>query len=300
MERFVIRRCPRSDLHSALKCLHAGLSSDQQAMLVETLGQLTSDEALLAGLLVAELAGKAVSATWVQFTPGSTAVVWPPALESPAASELLLAAAELLDRQQISLSQMLFAGGDLIDEALLATGGFRRLASLAYLTLERSSFPHPTESTLTFEAHADREPARLGAILARSYQQSLDCPELNDVRDPAEVIEGYQAQGQYNSAHWFLVRAEGADVGCLILTEHPRSENCELVYMGVVPEARGRGYGEQIIRFAGAHTSQLRAERLVLAVDERNEPALAMYRRVGFVMWDRRTVYARIRKREKR
>ena len=219
-------------------------------------------------------------------------------VDSPAAGDLMMAIANLLDERQIALAQILFATTDPIDEEFLAAAGFTRLVDLAYLTLERSNFPNPRETSLEFVPRADEHPKRLAAMIERSYRATLDCPELNELREPAEVIAGYKVQGQFAGDNWFLVRAEGADIGCLILTEHPPGKNWELVYMGVVPEARGHGYGEQIVRFAVERTRQSRAERLVLAVDQRNQPALDMYRHVGFVMWDRRTVFARLRKRD--
>ena len=65
--------------------------------------------------------------------------------------------------------------------------------------------------------------------------------------------------------------------------------------MGVIPDARGNGFGSQIVRFAIARAAEAGAERLVLAVDQKNTPALAMYRDAGFTHWDRRTVYARLK-----
>jgi mycothiol synthase len=297
MNRIEICRCPQPEFQTALKCLHAGLSLDQQAMLVRTLDQLAAgDESAFSGLLVAKADDKLIAATWVQFTPGHAAIVWPPSFDSPAAGALMIAVADGLDQQHIALAQILFSASDLINEEILSASGFYRLADLAYLTLERTSFPKPADSNLRFEPHADQYPDRLASVIARSYQATLDCPELNALRDPKEVIEGYKVQGQFDGDRWFFVRADEADVGCLILAEHPPGQNWELVYMGVVPESRGRGYGEEIVRFAVDKTRQSRAERLVLAVDERNQPALEMYRRIGFVMWDRRSVFARMRK----
>lgn len=298
MNRFEISQCPTNELQPALKCLHAGLSSDQQAIFVATLDSLANgEEEDFSGLLVAKRAEHIIAATWVQFTPGSAAVMWPPALEGPAARDLFVAAAELLKDRHTVLAQILFAATDPIDESVLAAGGFARLADLAYLTLERANFPCNVGTSLHFEPHADQHVDRLSSIIMRSYRASLDCPELNDLRTPSEVIAGYKVQGQFASENWFLVSADGLDVGCLILTEHPPGDNVELVYMGVVPEVRGHGYGEQIVRFAVERTRASMAKRLVLAVDERNRPAMEMYRRAGFVIWDRRTVFARMRSR---
>jgi mycothiol synthase len=300
MHHFEISRCSPAELQAALQCLHEGLSTDQQAMLVATLEQIAEvGESAFLGLLIAKHGKDIISATWIQFTPGSAAVIWPPSLDSPAARDLLAAAATLLDKRQTALAQILFAATHPIDETVLSAGGFRRLADLAYLTLERANFPNRMKTSLSFKPHADQHPERLGSMIARSYDGTLDCPELNELRSPAETISGYKVQGQFLSGNWYLAAVNGVDVGCLILAEHPPGDNLELIYMGVVPEARGHGYGEQIVRYAIEQSRASQAKRLVLAVDERNRPAMEMYRSVGFVMWDRRTVYGRMRKRSK-
>jgi ribosomal protein S18 acetylase RimI-like enzyme len=114
------------------------------------------------------------------------------------------------------------------------------------------------------------------------------------VRSVADVLAGYREQGVYRPEHWYLVAEEGYNLGVLLLAEHPSVGNWELVYMGVVPAARGRGLGEIIARFAIEAARRGEAQRLVLAVDAANAPAMAMYRRAGFLEWDRRTVYARV------
>jgi mycothiol synthase len=66
--------------------------------------------------------------------------------------------------------------------------------------------------------------------------------------------------------------------------------------MGVVPEARGRGWGRQIVRHAQTLALRAKVERIVLAVDAANEPAMRMYRSAGFEAWDRRAVFVRFKR----
>jgi mycothiol synthase len=298
MSQFHIRTCPPADIKQALEVLHAGLPADQQTALLQTLAQMDPlNPRDFQGLLVAEAEGTIIAATWVQFTPGNAAAVWPAAFDSPAAPLLMAHVDQQLKSHGTALAQMLFSPTEPIAEKLLSVGGFSKLADLAYFTLERANFPNYSDNpALEFVPRASDYPDRLHALIEQSYEGTLDCPELNDIRTAAEVVEGYKVQGSFDPDKWFLVRSSGADVGVLILTEHPPGETWELVYMGVVPSARGRGFGEAIVRFGIEQTQQSNAERLVLAVDERNTLALEMYRRVGFVMWDRRCVYARVYK----
>jgi mycothiol synthase len=299
MSQIHIRTCPPADIKQALEVLHAGLPADQQTALLQTLAQLNPlNPGDFPGLLIAEEEGTIIAATWLQFTPGNAAAVWPPAFHSPAAPLLMAGVDRQLKAHGTALAQVLFVPTEPINEKLLAIAGFGKLADLAYLTLERANFPnYSAKPALEFVPRASDFPDQLHILIEQSYQGTFDCPELNDVRTPAEVVEGYKVQGSFDPDKWFLVQSDGVGVGILILTEHPPGETWELVYMGVVPSARGRGLGEAIVRFGIEQARQSNAERLVLAVDERNILALEMYRRVGFVMWDRRCVYARVYKR---
>ena len=107
------------------------------------------------------------------------------------------------------------------------------------------------------------------------------------------MIAGYRATGVYRAENWLIVQHDGQDVGVLILADHPQARHWELVYMGLVPEARGCGWGRQITQHAQTLAEDAQVERIVLAVDAENEPALRMYRTAGFQTWDHRSVYVR-------
>jgi ribosomal protein S18 acetylase RimI-like enzyme len=249
--------------------------------------------------------------------------VWSHAGEAPLTEALLRAAAEFVDDCRIPLAQIVVGEEDGYGDAMLARSGFPRFAELAYLFAETSaagetdhfsgSSPETTDRLsgsspaalerdairqcegLHFVPRAGDEPLRLAALLEQTYIGTLDCPGLDGVRPMDEVLEGYRAQGRHRPEEWYFVQEAGEDIGALILTEHPGVENWELVYMGLVPRARGRNCGLRIIRFALDTAARHGAQRLVLAVDANNLPALRAYERAGFIAWDRRIVYARLR-----
>ena len=265
-----------------------------------------ADEEAWAGLLVA--GGDGV--IWVQRAAGNTAVVWatPEVGEVPAA--LLRSAAAFIDGHGIPLAQMVVGERDGYSDEQNQRSGFPRFAGLQYLFAEVSPLSAPNElsddpvvlpreveqrGTLQFVSRAGDEPQRLGELLEQTYIGTLDCPGLDGIRPMSDVLEGYRRQGRHAPEDWYFVQQNGRDVGVLLLTEHPGFGNWELVYMGVIPAARGRKHGDAIIRFALDVAARRGAERLVLAVDEANAPALRAYERAGFVAWDRRLVYARLR-----
>lgn len=294
---FTIASCPAAQRADALRVLHDGLPTDQQTGLVHALQSVRHlDDSVFNGLLVAATPDELIGATWAQLTKGRTAIVWLPDANCPAAVKLMEALAAFLDENKIALAQFLVNPDGVVASELLTAAQFQKLAKLAYLTVDSQMLPtEQPEGPLTFQANAAAQPERLGELLLRSYQGSQDCPQLNGVRNIADVLEGYRLQGTFAPERWFVVEQADRDVGALILTAHAESGNWELVYMGLVPESRGAGLGRHVLEFAMWQARLGGAERLVLAVDEANHYALEMYQLAGFVAWDYRTVYARLR-----
>jgi ribosomal protein S18 acetylase RimI-like enzyme len=301
----LVSPCPAELRPAALRILDAGLPQDQRAGFAEAVARIgAKDEAAWSGLFAAigaKTPGGNVAvggAAWVQVMAGNTAMVWPPPADCANADELLRAAADWCDRQSVSLAQLIVAEQDGYSSPRLEACGFARLAELVYMYAPLAGAP-PAEATggqdgVTFLPSGANHPARFAAVVEQTYEGTQDCPSLDGVRSMADVLAGYRAQGRHHPEHWYLVQTGGADVGVLILAFHPASQNWELVYMGVVPQARGRGVGSRILRFALHEAAKAGGERLVLAVDAVNSPALEVYRKAGLREWERRTVYARM------
>jgi ribosomal protein S18 acetylase RimI-like enzyme len=313
-ESYQITCCGVNERGDALRVLHAGLDEDGQVGLLHALNAVgNQDELAFAGLLVAQSGGGFLAGTelpaaelpiiglhaavWVQLLPGRTAVVWTPAAGHPASPGLMRAAADYLDANDVVVAQILASPEAPTDQTMLAAGDFQQLANLIYLSVGPSHFPPvPPEGSLQFERCAERQPERLGKLLLRTYDDSLDCPALNGVRTPGDIVRGYAAQSAKDAQQWYFVRHNDQDVGTLILASHLQGGNWELVYMGIVPQARGQGFGWQILQCALWQAKSGHGQRMVLAVDEANVYALRTYRQAGFIVWDRRTVFARVRK----
>ncbi|MEX0611088.1 MAG: GNAT family N-acetyltransferase [Pirellulales bacterium] len=238
-------------------------------------------------------------AAWIQRQTGKIALFWPPQLvpgeQTQTAFDLAEAAAAVLDDTAIEMTQVLLPSADAGTVPVIQAVGFHRLAELLYMSCEAERFPteRPAASELEFEVYSARMRHRLTALVERTYERTLDCVGLNGMRSIEDVINGYQETGVFRPENWRLVRDRGQDVGVLLLADHPAARHWELIYMGLAPEARGQGWGAQITGFAKWLARSAGVERIVLAVDAANTPALRMYRTAGFEMWDRRTVYVR-------
>lgn len=281
----------------ALRLILSDLPSEQAEACVRRLtADIASGTISGEGLLEARRGVNRVGAAWFQDLGGRAAMVWTPRLSpgEPAATamRLLVAGCELLTRSGILVAHALLPAVSPEDDTVLRATGFSPLATLLYLGCEEPTFPaEPPEGPLRLIPYDPSEEERMARLVEATYVGTLDCPAMNGLRSAEEVLAGYRGAESYAAGNWHFVQHEGRDVGCLLLGDYPREGNVELVYMGVIPSGRGNGWGRVICRHAQWLTKQAGRPRLVLAVDEANQPGLAMYASVGFHAFDRRTVY---------
>lgn len=284
----------------ALRLVFRDLDPDNREPYVQLLEENIRQGSLSAeGLIEARREGALVGAILHQRQPGNAAVIWPPRIvagePTATATQLLNAASELATREGLRVAQVLLGSNAEPDDAVLRAGAYRPLAELIYLVSEEEAFPsRPPAAALEFEASCPVNQVRLVRTLEATYEGTLDCPQLNGVRTNEEVLEGYRETGVFDPARWLIARHQEHDVGCLLLADHPEDSSWELVYMGLIPSARGRGWGLEIARHAQWLTKQAGRPRLTVGVDAANVPAIRMYHAAGFREWERRIVYLKI------
>lgn len=249
-------------------------------------------------LLEAHRGGTRVGVVWGQSLPGRNANIWPPSLdsgESPATADLLQAALDArLVRAGLGTAQALLSPATRHASGCLSRQAYVRVADLLYLKSQRPQFPFaPPPTDLAFEPYHDDQFPRLASVVEATYVETRDAPALDGMRSTAEVIAGYRGTGQFAPERWFFVRSSGTDIGCLLLTDHPSFQSWELVYMGLIPAARGRGRGRELVRFAQWQTYDAGREEIVVGVDSENGPAVAAYARCGFFEVDRGEVWVK-------
>ncbi|HJN07086.1 MAG TPA: GNAT family N-acetyltransferase [Pirellulaceae bacterium] len=286
--------------------------ADQVASMMAT---AVDPETTFADLLIARRDKQIVAATWVQAAPGRTAVVWPPQLiegEPEATAAALFKEVDArLEAGDADLAQAIQMSEEGEIPARLRRHGFKLAARLLYLIYdlgstgdvgstgdtERIDGVEPVAeaqgSPLEFEPFGDSEADRLMTLVEKTYVDTQDIPVLNNLRTMADVLDGYRHTGCFDPHNWFFVQLEGSDIGCLLLADHPAMDQVELIYMGVVPEARGKGLGRRITERAKRHTLQAGRRRLILGVDADNSPALLTYTSAGFRRCQERWVFLR-------
>lgn len=254
------------------------------------------------GILVAVQEGELTGVQVCLPVPGASALFWPPQVrDGPTRcaieDALLRHAITWLRGRGTRLGQALLLPQETAFAAPLERNGFVRITSLWYLQHHLSPLPSTVRKglPLSFVSYAKLEdPGVFHQLLLRTYEGSQDCPEINGVRTIDEIMTGHRAQGKHDPAHWWLA-ASGRDlVGVLLLVPLPESASWELAYVGVVPEARGRGFGRHLVGRAIEETRTAGVPRLTLSVDARNRQAWGLYIDMGFEVFDRREVFLAI------
>ncbi|MCE9554711.1 MAG: GNAT family N-acetyltransferase [Planctomycetes bacterium] len=287
----------------ALELLLQGLARDSRSCEIERLLVRLADlETLRAGLVGVVQSDQLLGAAWAEMQPGRTATIWPPCIvgsDEKLGGRLALAAVEAAFSAGAKVAQAVISPLEVSELRWLEAAGLRPVADMECLVWQvPSSSASPLDEAQNdvmqwknYAAPTDRR--RLEALLGQSWIGSLDCPALDGMREPAEVLDGYLAAGTSQAQHWCFLRSCGADAGCLLLAEHADSDEMELVYMGLVAELRGHGHGHALVQMAQRLTRRSGRSRLTTAVDAANAPASAVYAAAGFICYDRRRVLLR-------
>jgi ribosomal protein S18 acetylase RimI-like enzyme len=184
--------------------------------------------------------------------------------------------------------QAILDGTESIAEEIVELAGFSMLAELQQmvlmlpanpdnLTIESAKLP---DGLVWVDARSVSH-ARLTQLIAHTFIETLDCPGLNGLRSPEDVLEGFlDGQTLASQQHWWLLASGDKLLGCSLV--NPLSHHkAELVYMGLGVTSRGRGYGKLLLEQAIRSSLQMRAESFFAAVDCDNWPAIRLYAQAG-------------------
>ncbi|MEM8872954.1 MAG: GNAT family N-acetyltransferase [Planctomycetota bacterium] len=294
-----VRPVDRSEIHAAVR------------LMLGRLGELAEDAAVLDFLRFAVarkidlgqmqvVAGDRGGAEGLKFVatpiavPGGSAIVSctaaPPAQIADAASAALSRACDGLADAGHKLAQVLTDPKDQALDAIVKSAGFGPIAELVYMLREVPPRP-PTPNLpagVRLETFDESAYARFRDTVAETYVGSLDCPALAGVRSMDDVMAGHRAAGDFVPAFWQLVVRSDEPLGVVLLARVPNRPLAEVVYLGLVPQARGQGLSGPMMQAALSAARTQGCDGLTLAVDAANTPAIRLYQRHGM-----RQIYTR-------
>lgn len=243
-------------------------------------GRLDPTDLIVAASDTGDLVASAMAVT----APGRSATVYatPPHDKPTAATTtaLLACVIETLKTAPIDLAQALLDTQDTWSHRAHLDAGFIDLAELhtMELTIGRRLTEPTWPSRASIEPAIDRD---LLAVLADTYQDTMDCPLLRGRRRIEDILEGHRASGTIDPSTWLMLRLDDVPAGCILVTG-AGTTTADLAYVGLIPSARGAGHGIALIRTVLVRLRALGTSRIRLAVDGANEPALRVYRHLGF------------------
>ena len=203
---------------------------------------------------------------------------------------LRLACLDLSSRfgDRVQVAQALPTINDEEEIQALAEAGFTRVGNLTCLRresgpIEDAPLVLPEGYSLRrFESMPRAEELLLSA-LERSYEETLDCPELCGLRDSRDILESHRATGKFDGRLWWLLMKGEEAHGCVLISPIPDERRYDLVYIGLAITARGRGLARKILVHAMREAESIHGDwALTCAVDDRNIAAGRLYESLGF------------------
>jgi ribosomal protein S18 acetylase RimI-like enzyme len=302
-----VRRVANDEIDAALAALlvdsgEGGVLADEKVRNFKRVGIRRPEE--LSQQIVVNCAGKIVFSCLFVAQPGRTAFVFVGSCrrmrslgltDTAPAGEAVGELCRWAFREGCTFLQVILDPADREGVDLCESIGFTRLTDLVYLLLPIGPADNSEAGNedIEWEAYGPGRHEVFKQVIERSYEQSLDCPELEGLRDIEDVLKGHMGVGEFDPDGWRLMKYQGQPAGVVLLARQPRTEVIELVYMGVTPEYRGRGFGGDLLTEAIRWTRYHGVQCIMLAVDCRNSPAYELYKRYGFSPLFRRVVLIR-------
>lgn len=113
------------------------------------------------------------------------------------------------------------------------------------------------------------------------------------MRETEDVIDSHISTGQFDPNLWWLLLQDGRPQGCALFNPCPEQNTVELVYLGISLPMRGRGVAGMLLNHGLARLPGPGRLSVTCAVDRRNTPAIALYRRAGFSEFSGRIAYVK-------
>lgn len=200
---------------------------------------------------------------------------------------------ELGRRGRAALAQGMTSAEEPLAASPFIEAGFTDLAVLACMERANARAQPKPQPPAGVELAATSGDDAIRPLLRATYEETLDCPGLAELRRDEDILDGHRRGGRFEPSLWTVLRVDGRDAGAALLNRSTSGESIELTYLGLAKWARGKGFGALLLDTALWKASGEPERTITLAVDERNAPADRLYRSRGFRTIARRRAFAR-------
>ncbi len=287
----------RRERAEALACLLGGGRSADSARAQEALRLADSGEIDLGGLVAVWRGMQAVAATISCVGADGSVFVWPPETRSAGhreeAIDLLRDIVAQADADGCPFTQSAVETGRGDQQFVLEAAGFRFLTELLCLQRPLDSLLPSLAASGSVVAFRDPLENRFAALIERTYAASRDCPAFAGLRSAAAALKSYRAAGDFTPERWRLLEHRGRDAAVILVNDRPDERAREIIYLGVIPEARRDGLARVLLQQALREAAQQGLDCVLTSADAANLPAVTLYSRAGFSPVSRRSIYLR-------
>jgi ribosomal protein S18 acetylase RimI-like enzyme len=156
----------------------------------------------------------------------------------------------------------------------------------------RFSWTRAVDAGLTFRPIADADLPFLARVYASTRAEEFAGTPLTEQQKAAFLAQQFglqhaHYQNYYPEADWLVIEHDGEDIGRLYIERWPSQHR--IIDIAFLPEHRGKGFGEALLRDLLDEAAA--AGKDVSIHVEKFNPAMRLYRRLGFAIEEDKGVY---------
>jgi ribosomal protein S18 acetylase RimI-like enzyme len=145
---------------------------------------------------------------------------------------------------------------------------------------------------LTFRRITDADLPFLARVYASTRAEELAATSMTDAQKAAFLDQQFRGQHAhyqkyYPKADWLVMSRAGEDIGRLYIERWPSQQR--IIDIAFLPEHRGKGFGDALLRDLMDEAAA--CGKAVSIHVEKFNPAMRLYRRLGFVTEEDKGVY---------
>ena len=288
-----IRAITPDEYSTAAALLFAGQPEQERGQRTAALLQLVDDGVCTPTGWYVAVEGERITGTLLtQLLPTGSAIYTLPKGDPKSFAALVQSGLQQLRMNNFQQATFFLDTTDDDEEALalLEANGFRFVTHLQSLQLLVEANGEPDVGSLSLERFREGDEQLFGETIIATYEDSLDAPEAQFERTAIDTVAAYR-QGDTTLPNWWLARdSDGVPVGVVLLAPVV-GLGVELAYLGLVSKMRGCGLGSGLLNTAFWQAGRLDAKVLTVTVDERNTPAMKIYQRKGFTLYQSQRLY---------